>query len=68
MAFYKKIGEDWFEANIVSNANYTLDINNKQEIDGWEWHDEPPLEYTDWLENQLFDDIDNELFDDIDNE
>ena len=30
MAFYKKIGENWFEANIVSKAsNYKLDENNK---------------------------------------
>ena len=52
MAFYKKIGEDWFESSKVSNANYTLDENNKQEIDGWQWHDEPPQEYLDWLEEQ----------------
>lgn len=52
MAFYKKIGEDWFEANKVSNANYTLDENNKQEIDGWVLHDNPPQGYLDWLQEQ----------------
>lgn len=52
MAFYKKIEDKWFEANKVSNANYTLDENNKQSIDGWEWHDEPPQEYLDWLDEQ----------------
>ncbi len=52
MAFYKKIGEDWFEANKVSNSNYTLDENNKQSIDGRQWHDNPPEEYLDWVEEQ----------------
>lgn len=52
MAFYKQIGEKWFEASKVSNANYTLDENNKQEVDGWEWHDNPPQEYLDWLQEQ----------------
>lgn len=52
MAFYKKIGEDWFEASKVSNANYTLDENNKQEVDGWQWHTDPPQEYLDWFKEQ----------------
>lgn len=52
MAFYKKIGEEWFEANIVSNSNYTLDESNKQSIDGWEWHDTPPTAYTEWKKIQ----------------
>lgn len=47
MAFYKKIGEDWFEANKVSNSNYTLDENNKQSIDSRECHDNSPREYLD---------------------
>lgn len=50
--FYKKEGDNWWRSDWVSNKNYTLDENNKQSIDGWEWHDNPPQEYLDWLEEQ----------------
>lgn len=50
--FYKKENDNWWCSDWVSNKNYTLNENNKQSIDGWEWHDTPPQEYLDWLEEQ----------------
>jgi uncharacterized membrane protein HdeD (DUF308 family) len=29
-----------------------LNAENKQEKDGWQWHDEPPQEFIDWQEGE----------------
>lgn len=49
--FYKEIdGEWWYAPNFVYHKDYTLDRNsNREAIDGWQWHDEPPQEFIDWL-------------------
>lgn len=47
---------NWHAGNKVmlpnSFNNEILTEENKQEIDGWTWHDTPPQEYLDWLEEQ----------------
>lgn len=51
--FYKfnKEPQEWYAGNEVHFPDGTkLTAENKQEIDGWEWHDEPPQEYLDWQE------------------
>ena len=56
--FYKKISdaEWWFAPNSVNNKDYKLDRNgNRENIDGWEWHDVAPQEYLEWLEKQTDD-------------
>jgi hypothetical protein len=54
--FYKLDNGVWFYApNNVYSKDYTLDKNGfRGPIDGWTWHDTPPLEYTIWvlLQNQ----------------
>jgi hypothetical protein len=58
--FYKKISDNewWFAPNFVYSKNYTLERDgNRESVDGWEWHDEPPQEYVEWLSEQ--DDISN---------
>ena len=50
--FYKKVNENewWFATNGVYHKNYELHRDgNRQSIDGWEWHDKPPLEYLEWI-------------------
>lgn len=29
-----------------------LSVKNRENKQGWEWHDEPPEEYLEWLEKQ----------------
>ena len=58
--FYKKEAdlyngtEKWFTGIAVYNANYELNVGNKDTIglpiDGWDWHDTPPQEYADWVD------------------
>jgi len=51
--FYKKIDDYWFTATRVSLPNgEELTENNTENSYGWEWHDNPPQEYLDWLEEQ----------------
>ena len=53
--FYKKTetGDWWFAPNFVYSKNYTLERDgNRESIDGWQWHDEAPLEYLEWLKKQ----------------
>lgn len=50
--FYKKISENewWFAPNFVYSANYELHRDrNRDTIDGWEWKDESPKEYLEFL-------------------
>jgi hypothetical protein len=53
--FYKYEEEvnGWQVGNKISFSDgVTLSIDNKIEKDGWFWSDEPPAEYTEWLEQQ----------------
>ena len=45
----------WITANRVyipnnPNADIILEFNHNVKRDGWEWFDEPPQAYLDWLE------------------
>jgi hypothetical protein len=50
--FYKKDEntEEWYVGNEVHFPDGTkINAENKKEIDGWQWHDEAPQEYLEWL-------------------
>ena len=47
--FYKKDenGSWLFASNFVYAKDYVLEKNgNREEVDGWKWYDEEPMEYT----------------------
>ena len=47
--FYKKDdnGSWLFAPNFVYAKDYVLEKDgNREEIDGWKWYDEEPIEYT----------------------
>ena len=45
--------EEWYEVNEVHFPDGTkLNAENKQSKDGWQWYDEAPQEYLDWLSEQ----------------
>ena len=47
--FYKleENGSWLFAPNFVYAKDYVLERNgNREEVDGWKWYDEEPLEYT----------------------
>jgi hypothetical protein len=48
--FYKETEDGWLYApNAVHAPEYMLERDgNRESIDGWEWHDEEPLEYKLW--------------------
>lgn len=53
--FYKKEEDSsWLVGKVIKigTSGEILDENNKENEYGWEWHDEPPQEYLDWLEEQ----------------
>ena len=53
--FYKKINDSewWFAPNFVYHKDYTLQRDgNRESIDGWEWFDNAPQEYLDWVVRQ----------------
>jgi hypothetical protein len=51
--FYKFDGEKWWNAQVIAlPSGEILSPENKQNLDGWKWHDEPPQDYLDWLETQ----------------
>ena len=58
--FYKENNGEWFYAsNYVYSLSYTLERDgNKVAVDGWEWYDGEPQEYTSWY-NQLISEIEN---------
>ena len=52
--FYKFQNDEWFYGpNKVINLNYELHRELKDTytypIDGWNWYDTEPTEYTEWL-------------------
>lgn len=51
--FYKKENEEWLAGNIVKlPSGIVLNSDNKESVDGWEWYDEEPVEYTQWMLQQ----------------
>jgi hypothetical protein len=44
----------WIRANRVEIPNVpdniVLEFNHNAKIQGWEWFEEPPQAYTDWLD------------------
>lgn len=55
MAFYKKENNgSWSVAylKIILPDNTIIDENNKENNHSWTWHDTPPQEYLDWVEEQ----------------
>ncbi len=50
---YEEDFNEWQTGNKVSFPDGTfISKDNKIEKDGWFWSDEPPTEYTEWLESQ----------------
>jgi hypothetical protein len=53
--FYKKVNDNewWVGIHFVYARDYTLERDgNRESIDGWQWYDEAPLEYLEWLKKQ----------------
>ena len=48
--FYKQTEEGWHYApNFVYAKDYSLEKDgNRESIDGWQWYEEEPTEYTIW--------------------
>lgn len=50
---YEEETDNWLIGNKISFPDgVTISINNKIEKDGWFWSEEPPTEYTEWLQLQ----------------
>jgi hypothetical protein len=49
--FYKKENGKWLTGLIIELPKLTKE--NKDSLNGWKWHDEPPQEYLDWKEQQI---------------
>ena len=48
---YEEKADNWLIGNKISFPDgTTLSIDNKIEHKGWFWSEEPPTEYTEWLE------------------
>jgi hypothetical protein len=51
--YYKFLYEEWLTGNEVFYPDgKVLNSENKENYDGWEWHDVAPVEYTKWLNNE----------------
>lgn len=53
--FYKKENNgNWLIGKVIKigTSGELLDESNKENEYGWEWHDNPPQEYLDWVEQQ----------------
>jgi hypothetical protein len=51
--FYKKENNNWYTGKKIHlPSGEVLTEDNKIKVDGWEWHDEPPQEYIEWLNKQ----------------
>lgn len=51
--YYKFIYEEWAVGNAVYYPDgKILNSENKEDYDGWVWHDVEPIEYTKWIGNQ----------------
>ena len=50
---YEEETDNWLIGNKISFPDgVTISIDNKIEKDGWFWSEEPPTEYTEWLQLQ----------------
>jgi len=50
---YNEENDEWNSAGRVGFSDGTIITkDNKIEKNGWFWSDEPPKEYTEWLESQ----------------
>lgn len=52
--FYKEEDGSWLIGKVIKigTSGEILDENNKENNHGWQWHDTPPQEYLDWLQQQ----------------
>ena len=53
--FYKKENNNWFvglEITLPTDPVNVLTEVNRENEHGWEWHDNPPQEYLEWIEEQ----------------
>lgn len=57
--YYKKDEKgNWHKGKIIYlPSGEILNEDNKNSLDGWEWHDEAPQEYLEWLESKQTDDL-----------
>jgi hypothetical protein len=47
--FYKKENEIWWCAQVIAlPSGVILNPGNKESIDGWQWYDTEPIEFTIW--------------------
>lgn len=54
--FYKEENNEWLiaiEVLLPTSPPTTINSSNKENDNGWIWHDEPPQEYLDWHNEQL---------------
>jgi hypothetical protein len=52
--FYKKEGENYFEAETVCLPNgKILTTENRENKDGWIWYDKQPQDFIDFQNNEL---------------
>lgn len=55
--WYKQFQDGtWSRGNKViipaaPQGNIILELNHNAKVDGWEWHDDPPQGYLDWLQS-----------------
>ena len=56
--FYKKDDKGiwWKSKNVHLPTGEVLTEDNKLELDGWKWYNEPPQEYLEWEESRLYGD------------
>lgn len=52
--YYKFLYEEWLTGHEVYYPDgKVLNSENKENYDGWVWHDVAPIEYTKWIENGI---------------
>jgi len=51
--FYKFDRQQWWSAQVIAlPSGEIISPENRKNLDGWEWHDQAPQEYLDWLATQ----------------
>lgn len=54
MTLYKQFEDGtWLKADQEVFLPDGRVVTQENQIDGWVWHDEPPQEYTDWVNSQV---------------
>ena len=52
--YYKFLYEEWLTGHEVFYPDgKVLNSENKEDYDGWVWHDVAPIEYTKWIQDIL---------------